>query len=363
MRRLAAGLLILCALLCGAAARAQAGLEGRVVTAGADGTRGLPGAAVRLFLGSGLLATAQTAADGTYRLLAAASGECRLQVVLPEGTLFGKDGFVKEMSAGGREGWSEPFRLSDGQNLRLRDVEAVPAASVSGRAFEDANGNGLPDAGEGPLAGVVAVLLRMEGEPEVAASAAVDRDGCYAFTRLRGGRYALAFTLPDGVLFTAHSDEPGGSCAAGRESGTALSRTFDLAEGEARAEMNAGGYSPGRIGDFVWRDGNGNGLQDYGEPPCAGVRLTLLDGKDGVLSETESDEYGFYRFGGLRPGAYRVRIEPPGGLRLTAPGGGELGEIDSDADPDTGLTPPVRLTPGGILRNVDFGLTEEGRDR
>ena len=129
--------------------------------------------------------------------------------------------------------------------------------------------------------------------------------------------------------------------------------------GEICAIMGIDGFE---IGDTVWLDKNGNGLQDYGEPGLAGVALTLLrvdgDGQADIAAQTVSDEYGYYHFRNLRPGSYSLRVELEAGDTLTFRFGAPLGEIDSDIDPETGVSDVFRLQSGETRLNIDVGLTE-----
>ena len=48
-----------------------------------------------------------------------------------------------------------------------------------------------------------------------------------------------------------------------------------------------GGPRPASLGDFVWNDGNGNGLQDPGESGIGGLLVTLTGGgADGLINGT-----------------------------------------------------------------------------
>ena len=67
-------------------------------------------------------------------------------------------------------------------------------------------------------------------------------------------------------------------------------------------------------------------------------------------------KYGYYHFPNLTPGDYRIRLSVPEAHRLTGLQSAALGEIDSDADPDTAATALISLTTGEVRRNVDFGL-------
>lgn len=130
--------------------------------------------------------------------------------------------------------------------------------------------------------------------------------------------------------------------------------------------MNVGAIRAGEIGDTVWLDQNGNGLQDYREPLLSGVKLTLLhlddDGQTQEVAQTVSDAYGYYHFSDLRPGVYVIRLDKEPGDTLTYSIGEPLGEIDSDLDPETGMSEAIRVTSGQVIRNIDVGLTEHGAE-
>jgi hypothetical protein len=53
---------------------------------------------------------------------------------------------------------------------------------------------------------------------------------------------------------------------------------------------------PVEIGNRVWVDANGNGIQDPGEVPLAGVCLSIYDAKGNWLASTQTSEQGHYSF-------------------------------------------------------------------
>ncbi len=67
------------------------------------------------------------------------------------------------------------------------------------------------------------------------------------------------------------------------------------------------------LGDYVWYDVNGDGIQDVGEPPIVGVRVFLDLNDDGVWQAAEpaatTDADGLYGIGGLIAGTYVVRVD------------------------------------------------------
>jgi hypothetical protein len=113
----------------------------------------------------------------------------------------------------------------------------------------------------------------------------------------------------------------------------------------------------GVIGDTVWNDANGDGVQDVGEPGIAGVLLTLLDEQGHNVATATSDAAGVFGFDGLRAGTYRLgAANLPEGLMFTDPGQGRDVLTDSDADPVTGRTKFVTLKEGETFPGLDIGL-------
>src|SRR5437588_298258 len=75
--------------------------------------------------------------------------------------------------------------------------------------------------------------------------------------------------------------------------------------------VDFGYYRPVSIGDFVWVDTNGNGIQDFGEPGINGVTVHLsgTTGSGGSVSlDTVTAGNGGYLFSGLAPGTYTLSI-------------------------------------------------------
>jgi uncharacterized repeat protein (TIGR01451 family) len=58
------------------------------------------------------------------------------------------------------------------------------------------------------------------------------------------------------------------------------------------------------IGDFVFNDFDGDGIQDGGEPGIPDVMVILYDDVDNVVAVTESDGSGYYEFTNVIPGDY-----------------------------------------------------------
>lgn len=112
------------------------------------------------------------------------------------------------------------------------------------------------------------------------------------------------------------------------------------------------------LGDRVWFDVDADGAQDAGEPGVGGVEVVLwtVDGSglpDTQIGTTTTDGDGMYRFDDLDPTVDYVvqfKVGP-----LTTPDAAD-DDVDSDADPATGLSHVIDLDPGEHDPTIDAGI-------
>ncbi len=111
---------------------------------------------------------------------------------------------------------------------------------------------------------------------------------------------------------------------------------------------------PSSLGDTVWHDVDGDGVQDDNEPGVPGIDVGLyVDGIEVAFAVT--DDNGLYLFEDLEPGvAYTVVFTIPDAWTITLQ---DIGDdaLDSDAGAD-GKTIPVVLAPGESNLTVDAGV-------
>lgn len=114
----------------------------------------------------------------------------------------------------------------------------------------------------------------------------------------------------------------------------------------------------GSIGNRVWHDQNGNGIQDVGETGVEGVGVEAFSSADGFSrGSTVTDANGNYTISGLLPDLdYEVQFRPPVGFDFTGADVGGDDSLDSDAGA-TGRTAAINVTAGAALVDVDAGLT------
>jgi hypothetical protein len=105
------------------------------------------------------------------------------------------------------------------------------------------------------------------------------------------------------------------------------------------------------ISGKAWKDLDGDGVRDSGEPDCASVPLILLDSTWSFTSSTETSGTGTYSFVVEYRPPYTAIIIPPDGFVLSPVHLGSDTTLDSDFDPDT-----YRVTVPETTSHVDAGL-------
>ncbi len=216
----------------------------------------------------------------------------------------------------------------------------------------DVNGDGIHDETEYGLEGIEVQVtdLGPDGllgtEDDVVHVAVTDENGEYLVANLLPGEYHVEVTsVPDGYIQTADPDEE-----LDRKSVTTItvSEPVDL-------DQDFGFNGTGSIGDTVWYDADGDGVQDDDEQGLAGVSVTVTYlGPDGIAGTADdvsytkvTDENGNYGVDSLPFGPYEVSIDTD-----TAPDGMEL---TTDAVTSLELTPSE---PNNL--DQDFGLVGVG---
>jgi uncharacterized repeat protein (TIGR01451 family)/fimbrial isopeptide formation D2 family protein len=124
----------------------------------------------------------------------------------------------------------------------------------------------------------------------------------------------------------------------------------------------------GSLGDYVWTDLDGDGIQDPGEPGHSGVTVTLHVMNDGTEIQTITGPNGQYRFRNLVPGSYYLEFTAPKDYAFTDPHRG-ADDADSDAGLSTGRTTQTTLDPGendltwdaGLVGVADLGITVDSK--
>ncbi|KAL7554079.1 hypothetical protein ACHAWF_017463, partial [Thalassiosira exigua] len=273
--------------------------------------------------------------------------------------------------------------------------EEGATVAIGGYVFEDANDDGKYDpTTESVLQNVKAILVDCNSGNFVATTE-TDADGRYAFEGLIPGQYRVQFDYCVPFSFGT-----GNVCYVGSSVWSMLDSSADskadplrnqtvckmYGPGEEDTEVNAGMRfddgdasptappvpSPGgtvTAGGFVFDDVNNDGMFDPAtEHFVSDVRVTLssCDGDVGDIAKMVTDDNGYYAFGGLDPGSYRVTfdycVEPSesdGSIRCyvgSSSWSGNAPGADNHADPATGVTSCATYVVGELNPDVNAGM-------
>ncbi len=235
-------------------------------------------------------------------------------------------------------------------------IAEVELAKLGNFVFEDSNANGIQDEGEAGIAGVTVNLLSdIDGDGEIEAGEVIDttttnENGEYHFTVLAGD-YKVQFEQPEGfseVSPSQQGDDPA------LDSDGLISDVVTLDPGEYDPTIDAGFYNNlGTIGDRVWADNDGDGVQDDDEAGINGVTVKLINKDTGEVVATDvTSGDGQYLFENLAQGNYTVMVDTD---TIT-------GNVQQTGDPDASLDnmSMVDLPAGGNDLHQDFGYQPLG---
>ena len=240
----------------------------------------------------------------------------------------------------------------------------VPGASIGDIVFFDAGNTGLEsgfDAGLG-VAGVTVQLLNGTGTA-VLATTTTNSSGLYNFSNLAAGVYEVKFVAPTGYGFSSQGVLGNPAVNSSANQTTGITAPITLTAGQANHNVEAGlvsggshGGSSATIGNTVWLDTNGDGLDNNSEAGVAGVTVELLSAAGAIQATTTTDATGHYQFTNLTAGTYDVQFLAPTGDSFTlANVAAPTGVMNSVAG-GSGLTSLITLTSGQINNSVNAGL-------
>ena len=308
-----------------------------------------------------------TDVDGEYLFDDLVPGDYKLTFTAPMGYTttdvdFGGDDTNDSDADPLMGGMTATETLTSGEDNTDYDAGYYLPAELGNYTWIDENANGTQDPGESPIGNIEVTLTGTTGSGDaVNLMQTTGADGLYLFTNLEPGTYKVTFGSAGGDYVSTITDDPDATDATDSDADTANGMTGDyvLESGDSDLSVDAGYYEPASIGDFVWVDEDGDGVQDAGEPGIEDVlvELTGTDGQGNPVSLSQmTDPNGNYLFDNLVPGEYKLTFTTPAGYTTTDVNeGGDDGE-DSDADPAMGgMTSIEVLTSGEDNLDYDAG--------
>ncbi|MBP6431896.1 MAG: T9SS type A sorting domain-containing protein [Ferruginibacter sp.] len=342
---------------------------------------GVAGVTVTLYAADGVTVVATTVTDvnGNYLFTGLPPNtDYKIGVTPPAGMLFTSSGGTtpandndSDIDPATGKTLSSINTGAAGTSTLTIDAGLIPQltsrASLGDRVWYDNDRDGVQDAGEPGIAGVTVQLLAADGVT-VLATTVTDAFGNYIFPDLLPGDYRVGFGAVAGLQRTTANSTSGTIPDATNSDAnvtTGVTGVYTLVAGEKNMSVDAGYYSTqpaanvGALGDKVWNDLDGDGVQDANEPGVAGITVTLYNSLGVAVATTTTDINGNYLFPNLTPGDYSVGFSNlPAGFGFTGQDKGGNDATDSDANPATGRTALVTVVGGTTNTTVDAGIRQ-----
>ncbi len=262
-----------------------------------------------------------------------------------------------------QDGYSQNYVLSNGSGTKKvalasgevnldADFGFTAGGTIGDYIWQDNNADGSQDLSEPGISNVSISLYvdkNQDGGYDVGdslwGSQSSDLNGFYTFTSLPAGYYVVVVSQPTGYMPSGDPDEGPPCSVCDNES------SLYLSAGQIDRSRDFGYIPSGILGNFVWLDLNGDGVQDAGESGISFVEVVLTT-QTGSVYTTTTDSDGYYAFGNIPAGTHNVQITTntlPAGVSPT---------YDYDGGNDQQAS--VALGAGGINLDIDFGYQYAG---
>lgn len=262
-----------------------------------------------------------------------------------------------------------PTDTSSNQTIDF-GFRAICTGTIGDYVWLDSNRNGIQDADETGLDGVKVVLLDSQGvitSTTTYTGGPGNKAGYYQFPGLCGGTYTVKvdpLTVPAGLEPTdIEVTAPPATPATDSNDPDGTDVTLP-ANNSSNQTIDFGYQSPctGEVGDYVWLDTNGDGIQNDGATGIDGVQVFLKDSQGNVIRTTTTgtggpnNTAGYYSFGGLCMGSYAVAVNQ-GSTPLTNKVPTQQGQGTPATDSNNPAGTPVVL-PADNTKDltIDFGF-------
>lgn len=371
----------------------------------ADGTKdageaGISGATLNLYQdenGDGvvdaedaLIGSTTTDATGVYTFTALAAGD---YIVAVDSANFNSGQPLVGLSQT-NDGKNDRHAVTLAAGESYTDADFGYASSIIGDyIWQDNDGDGTQDTSEPGISGVdVTLYVDNDGDGTVSTGDTVydydgdstpgsagdtiqtDADGRYEFGSLPAGDYVVVvensnfgsggalenYTLTyDPDAYSTNAGKPFPPCDPNDSDYTDCdnqSGATGLSLGQTDRTHDFGYQPQGVVGDYVWFDANGDGVQDATETGISGAVVTITL-SSGPVYTTTTDSDGYYSFGNLPDGTHTVEVDAS-----TLPAG-----VTPSYDKDSATSGPdgqstVTLSGGNTVLDVDFGYTYSGAE-
>ncbi len=256
----------------------------------------------------------------------------------------------------------------NGSNCKTEVV--THGSSIGDLVWEDLNADGIQQPNEPGFFNILVLLYDSNGN--LLETMVTDENGNYGFTDLYPGDYFVVFQQPNEYDPSPENLGADDSMDSDVDNSNGLGSTIvvTLVPGGADISVDAGFYTCAYVGDVIWNDSNGNGIQDTDENGVNGVTVeiyrkdtinltwVLIDSAITGADISSQSGDGYYSFC-VDPGEYYVKFLIENESAFIRPDQGRDDTVDSDVTHyyGTGTTNAFTTESGGHYSDNDAGLT------
>ena len=204
-------------------------------------------------------------------------------------------------------------------NIWNLDFANFELGSISGKLFNDKNGNSIFDVDELPISNSV-VTLGASTHVETT----TDTNGDYKFSNLIHQNYVVNQIVAQNWIQTFPEN----------------SYSVEIFSGDKIQNKNFGNFELGKIIGTVWNDKNGNSIRDEFDNGIENWKVYLLNSNSEVIDSVLTSSTGDYEIDGIVTGTYTIKEKIQSHWRQTFP---------------ENLTHSISIESGTIISNINFG--------
>lgn len=339
------------------------------------GELGLAGVTVSLYnSGNALIASTVTDAYGNYKFAnlptSAAGTNYQVRFSLASGYVFSP---LNADAAGVAGPNNSDANTTTGRTGNVTLTSAAPNVTyvdagmyvsqpnrIGDFIWNDLNKDGIQNAGEPGIAGVVVTLYN---SANVAVMTTItDNNGHYEFNDVPAGTYTLGITPPPGYQFSPKDAGGNDNLDSDFNTGTGRTDPFAVTTGVDLSHdggLNVTDVTKASVGDFVWIDLDNDNVQDANEPGVPGVTVQLYNSSNVLIATTTTNALGYYIFNNVNAGDYYLKFTtlPGGYVFVTADAGGDdYKDSDVSGANGTGTTATFTVVADNNYVQYDAGI-------
>ncbi|MFT3681742.1 MAG: SdrD B-like domain-containing protein [Ferruginibacter sp.] len=197
-----------------------------------------------------------------------------------------------------------------------------------------------------------------------AVSGCVGDTGIHLNAYINAGPYSFLWSPDDGSLSNTSTPNPAvlNTSAGSRQYVLQVTDTVTGCSNTVIGNLTINNCSSiTTIGDFMWFDTDGNGLQDNGELGVSNMTVKLYSSAGYLQSTAVTNSNGYYSFDNITPGnGYYIVFDKPAGYTFTTQNvGGTAAANNSKAD-QAGRCNSFNVAAGISIMNIDAGIKATG---